>query len=891
MLKSKKYIFIKNKNLFLCLGLNFLLFAHCVFAQSNCDVDDPNLKGRYRGECKDDEAHGKGTAKGKYTYSGYFKYGKKDSKGKYIAPGYFSYKGTFKNDLYSGFGQLEVKGIYVYKGSWKEGMKYGKGTCYWKNKAKYDGQWAADEREGYGTYTHGKMSYQGEWKADKCHGKGKYTYEDKSVYEGSWENGKRSGYGTFTKPKGFTYKGQWKDGKRDGDGVQTHIIKKGNRLIERKYTGRWKNNYYEGRGKLTFSGIRREPKFTYDGQWIAGLKSGFGTYTWAGGQKYTGEWKDDKRNGKGEYTFASGTRYVGEWKNNQMTGEGVRYYEGGKITKAGTWLNGNIQKEKSLDEVLAYLDQNYKPIDNSDDNFAPPSLVIEEITFVDSYKNAQTYNNNQLDYNEEAEIVFFLKNNGQGKAKDIGISVKEKNYVSGIRFTEKLKIGDIDAGLRREVSIPIAGSEALEDGKADFVIRVSEGRGFDVSTTVKVSTKGFIAPALRVSNHQFTTQTNTIALGTEVTLEVQLENVGQGFAEDVKVSFQLPADVFPTNKTEFELRDIEAGKSQLVNFSFVPNNRYKAKEVLIECLVLEKSQQYGIKTTFRLNIDKLLTEKIFDFTTTRNNGTNFNVADVDVNLPKTNNSRPDAFAVVIGNRDYEQTQNVDYAINDARSIKRYLIDVMGFKEGNILYYENASKSDFQTLFGGENDYKGKLFNSVKPKKSDVFLFYAGHGAPSLKNGKNYFVPVESDPNYISLNGYSIELFNKNLAQLPAKSIAVVLDACFSGANVFSGVSGFKTVPRKSSNLTNGVLLSSSTGDQVSSWYDEKKHGLFTYFFLKAIHNKNADYDKDDKLSFREIFEFIADKSSGVPYHARSLHGIEQNPTIEGKNIEATFLEY
>ena len=33
----------------------------------------------------------------------------------------------------------------------------------------------------------------------------------------------------------------------------------------------------------------------------------FGTYTYAGGDKYVGEFKDDKYHGQGTYTFASGS--------------------------------------------------------------------------------------------------------------------------------------------------------------------------------------------------------------------------------------------------------------------------------------------------------------------------------------------------------------------------------------------------------------------------------------------------------------------------------------------------------------------------------------------------------------------------------------------------------
>jgi len=265
---------------------------------------------------------------------------------------------------------------------------------------------------------------------------------------------------------------------------------------------------------------------------------------------------------------------------------------------------------------------------------------------------------------------------------------------------------------------------------------------------------------------------------------------------------------------------------------------------------------------------------------------------VEVNIPKARVKKSNAIAVVIGNSDYRKAKGVDFAVNDAKTIRKYLIKSLGFKSGNIFYVENATKSDFELYFGIKDNHKGKLFNSVKAGKSDIFIFYSGHGAPGLKDKKGYFIPVEADPQYIELSGYSLDVFYENIAKIPAKSLTIVLDTCFSGANVFENISPLViNVKNPVKNLSNGVVLSSSSGSQVSSWYNEKKHGMFTYFFLKAIHNKNGDSDKDGKLTYDEIYKYISDNSEGVPYYARRIHGVEQNPTIEGKYRGKVLVNY
>ncbi len=269
------------------------------------------------------------------------------------------------------------------------------------------------------------------------------------------------------------------------------------------------------------------------------------------------------------------------------------------------------------------------------------------------------------------------------------------------------------------------------------------------------------------------------------------------------------------------------------------------------------------------------------------------ISDIDLNIPKTRNSQPDAIAVVIGNKDYNLVPEVEYAINDARSIKNYLVNVLGFRDGNILFRENISKTDFEEIFGTSEFLTGsRLYRMIKPDVSDVFIFYSGHGAPGLQNLKGYFVPVECDPSYLEFRGYSLDLFYENLSKLPAKSVTVVIDACFSGENVHQNISSIlPKVKDPVFKLPNGVLLSSSQATEPSSWFGKQEHGLFTYFFLRAIKDKeNSDLNKDGKLTFQEIYNYISSPTEGIPYYARRLHGREQHPTLQGSG-NRIFVDY
>ncbi len=266
----------------------------------------------------------------------------------------------------------------------------------------------------------------------------------------------------------------------------------------------------------------------------------------------------------------------------------------------------------------------------------------------------------------------------------------------------------------------------------------------------------------------------------------------------------------------------------------------------------------------------------------------FEDSDIESNLPKSRTKNPDAVAIVIGNSSYRNIASVDYATNDAIAIKRYLIEVLGFSEGNVILKYNISLGEFNTLFGTAQQ-AGLLSGLCKPN-SDVFVYYSGHGYPSPTNDDGYFVPIEADLNYIQSSGYSLKMFYQHLNALNVKSLTIVLDACFSGAGLMKNVSGMKpvSVATYSDKL---LCLASSTGAQFSTWYKEKQHGLFTYFFLKAIHNRNADTNRDGRLTFREIYDFVGDRTRGVPNMSRKLHNLEQTPVMVGGNPDAVFVVF
>ncbi len=265
-------------------------------------------------------------------------------------------------------------------------------------------------------------------------------------------------------------------------------------------------------------------------------------------------------------------------------------------------------------------------------------------------------------------------------------------------------------------------------------------------------------------------------------------------------------------------------------------------------------------------------------------------SDVDRDIPKTATKNPNSIAVIIGNRDYQHPDipSVDYALNDAEAVKRYLINVLGYREGNIIFEPNATKARFEAIFGTRENHRGKLYNWLKKGKSDIFIYYSGHGAPDPRTKQGFFVPTDADPEAISLTGYSLKQLYANVAKIAKEmktpSTVIVIDACFSGATekglLLKNVSPI-SIEVKNPLLTipNAVVMTSARGTEVSSWYPEKGHSMFTYFFLKAL--KEEAEKKSQKVTAGRIFRLVTDETEGLPYYARRLYGRVQRPQLMG----------
>lgn len=237
-----------------------------------------------------------------------------------------------------------------------------------------------------------------------------------------------------------------------------------------------------------------------------------------------------------------------------------------------------------------------------------------------------------------------------------------------------------------------------------------------------------------------------------------------------------------------------------------------------------------------------------------------------------------SYAILIGIENYRQKlPAADFAAQDAKLVADYLTKVMGYPEENVvtLTNEHAALGDFVKYF------EKWLPNNVEPG-STVFVYYSGHGAPNPKTSDAFLVPYDGDPSFIDETGYSLKRMYAALGKLPAKEVLVALDSCFSGAGGRSVIAkGARPLVMNLQNSAvlskNMLVMSASSGDQMSSTYDEKGHGLFTYFMLKGIKNEDV-MRPDGSLKMDDLFGYVKPQVERI---ARKQYNNEQTPQLIG----------
>ena len=220
----------------------------------------------------------------------------------------------------------------------------------------------------------------------------------------------------------------------------------------------------------------------------------------------------------------------------------------------------------------------------------------------------------------------------------------------------------------------------------------------------------------------------------------------------------------------------------------------------------------------------------------------------------------DAVAIVIGVQNYKNLPLASYAVNDANQFKEHAVRYLGVKPENVklLTDGNANRADVLLAF------KYWLPAHVNAGKTDVFIYYSGHGLSQDQVKQKYFLPFDVNTDLLEETAINQKNLFKQISQAGAKSVVVFLDTCFSGANR-TGQSLVQNQRAVNMKLNADALpvgfsvLSAASNQQVAYGDDSLQHGIFTYFLLKAIAGEQST-QSNRQMNMGQLADFVSQKT-------------------------------
>lgn len=258
-------------------------------------------------------------------------------------------------------------------------------------------------------------------------------------------------------------------------------------------------------------------------------------------------------------------------------------------------------------------------------------------------------------------------------------------------------------------------------------------------------------------------------------------------------------------------------------------------------------------------------------------------ADLNVELTPLNPSRisvqenPNAVALVIGMESYRSMPNAMFADRDAKAFADYAQFALGVRPSRIkmLIGEEANYAEIRKALSRW------LPTVVEEGKTDVYIFFAGHGLTESEGSEPYLLPYDGDPELLEFLALNRREILEDLAALKGRSTVVMLDTCFSGpgraGELLIAARPVFSVP--TSTVPDGVtVLSAATGTQIAGSLPERGHGLFSYFLMRGMEGE-ANLDGDDVLTAGELSDWV---SQTVTKATGMLGRAVQTPGLEGE---------
>jgi hypothetical protein len=163
------------------------------------------------------------------------------------------------------------------------------------------------------------------------------------------------------------------------------------------------------------------------------------------------------------------------------------------------------------------------------------------------------------------------------------------------------------------------------------------------------------------------------------------------------------------------------------------------------------------------------------------------------------------------------------------------------------------------------------------EREDSILFaFSGHGME--ENGLSYLLPADARTGVLAETAIGVKWIKETLGHASARAKIMILDACHAGAMKGKADAGRMTEKFSSEilDLAEGfAMLSSCKLNESSYEWEEKQHGVFSYFLCEGLMGY-ADADGDGIVTVSEASSYVTKMVKEWAFRK----SVQQSPNLE-----------
>jgi hypothetical protein len=666
-------------------------------------------------------------------------------------------------------------------------------------------------------------------------------------YKGEWKDGKLNGSGIFIFNNGDRIAGVWRDnqiikgGKEDlkvvnsiiaslmdagnlyKDSEKTQLVSDSKKIEIDK-----KNGVQEIKKDLpacivSANSTEEEQLWNSDNRpriW----NNCFATRIFSNGDIYIGEFKNGDFDGQGNITSKL-YDYVGEWKEHKRNGYGTSSL-GNTFKYIGEHKDGKFDGQGTLTNF--YGDTYVGEWKNGQKNGQGTLSLVNRDKYVGEWKNNEMTGQGTYMFADGRKYVGEFKD-GNKNGKGIFVQVDGRS-TEGIWKNDKL-IREVKVNLENK-DLSQAKNSSNKNNEGEFLKIAEERKKFEEEKRNREQARNTYRINLQISNTQPNSDGDfviNIKTGADT---ASLKINGEEFGGQADGNYTIKKVARAGQETKFTIVAKDT------------NGNTDSKTIAVSRQVTASSQ--------------------------------VKYAELNPALVKTQPTK-DAVAIIIGIQNYKRVPKAEFASNDAQAFYDYAIRALGVKPENIKLLVDEQADEVEILSAFQNWLPVK----VRKQKTDVYVYYSGHGLPSEDGNSLYILPHGADKQYIAKTAINQQEVVAALQASQPKSVTMFIDACYSG-QIRTGenlIASARPISIKSNAQlfpAEFTVITASQSDQIASSSAELKHGIFSYYLMKGMEG-DADENKDNKITVGEMQSYLQDM---VGRKAMSVNR-KQSPQLTG----------